>query len=89
MVLILKSMSTRLQIVMTEEEAEGFRRSAARTGLTLSEWARRALRRAQKAQASKGPEDKLRALERALTRGHPTADVAEMLADIEKGRDLR
>ena len=34
-------------------------------------------------------ERRLRALDRALTCNHPTADIEEMLADIERGRDLR
>lgn len=83
------SMSTRLQIVVSEEEAKGFRRSAAHRGLTLSEWARQALRRAQQGQAGKRPEAKLQAIERALRCGHPTAEIDEMLASIERGRDLR
>ena len=29
------------------------------------------------------------ALERALTCNHPTGEIEEMLADIERGRDLR
>ena len=31
----------------------------------------------------------LRALDRALECNHPTGDIDEMLADIERGRDLR
>lgn len=34
-------------------------------------------------------ERRLRALGRALGCGHPTADIDEMLGDIERGRDLR
>lgn len=83
------SMSTRLQIVVSEEEARRLRRSAERAGLTLSEWARRALRRAERTGAASGPERKLQALDRALACGHPTADVEDMLSEIERGRDLR
>ena len=32
---------------------------------------------------------RLQALDRALECNHPTADIDEMLTDIERGRDLR
>jgi hypothetical protein len=82
-------MSTRLQIVVSEDEARQLRKSARRAGLTLSEWARRALRRAQRAQLAATPEQKVRALARALACGHPTVDIGGMLAEIERGRDPR
>ena len=52
----------------------------------LNEWADRIARRAQPANVV---ERRLRALERALECNHPTGDIDEMLADIERGRDLR
>ena len=82
-------MSTRLQIVMSETELASFRQVARRAGLTVSEWARRALRAARNAQAVPSPASKLEALERALRCNLPTGDIDEMLADIERGRDLR
>jgi len=86
---ILMSMSTRLQIVMKDEEIEQVRRSAEREGLTVSEWARRALRRAQRRQAVPTPVQKMKALDRALNCGHATGDIEEILASIEQGRGLR
>lgn len=83
------SMSKRLQIVVEDEELERLRKAAVREGLTLSEWARRVLERARRSQKGPTPAQKIAAIERALTCGHPTADVEEMLAQIEKGRDLR
>ena len=85
---ILMRMSKRLQIVMPDEEIEELRRSAEREGMTLSEWARIALRRAQRSQKGPTADDKLKAVERALECGHPTGDIHEILAGIEKGRDL-
>lgn len=82
-------MSTRLQIVMSEAEVASLRQVARRAGLTVSEWARRALRAARSAQAVPSPASKLEALERALSCNYPTGDIDEMLADIERGRDLR
>ena len=74
---------------MSEAEVASLRRVARRAGLTVSEWARRALRAARNAQVVPSPASKLQALERALGCNHPTGDIVEMLADIERGRDLR
>ena len=82
-------MSTRLQIVMSDTEAASLRHVARRAGLTVSEWARRALRAAYDAQAGPSPRSRLDALDRALACNHPTGDISEMLTDIERGRDLR
>ena len=82
-------MSKRLQIVVSEPEMTSLRQAALRTGLTVSEWARRALRRARDEHAGPTAESRLRALDRALACNHPTGDIDEMLADIERGRDLR
>ena len=51
------------------------------------EWAMQVSRHAR----SIGPpvERRLQALDRTLECNHPTADIDEMLADIERGRDLR
>ena len=86
---ILILMSTRLQVIVSEEEMISLRQAARRTGLTVSEWARQALRRARDVQAGPNAESRLRALDRALACNHPTGDIDEMLADIERGRDLR
>ena len=74
---------------MNEEEIEDYRRVARREGLTLSEWARSALRKARRSLSGPTPERKIAALDRALTCGHPTSDIGEMLASIEDGRGLR
>ncbi len=82
------SMSKRLHIIMQDEEVDALRRCAEREGLTLSEWARRALRRAQRSQKGLTSDQKLKALDRALQCGHPTADIDEILVSIQKGRGL-
>ena len=55
-------------------------------GLTASVWAEQVARRGQPRERA---ERRLQAIGRALDRNHPTGDVEEMLADIERGRDLR
>ena len=55
-------------------------------GLSLTAWGRQA---GQAGKLSAAAERRLRAVDRALACNHPTADIEEMLADIERGRDLR
>ena len=74
---------------MSDAEAASLRQVARRAGLTVSEWARRALRAARDAQAGPSPSSRVDALDRALACNHPTGDIGELLADIERGRDLR
>ncbi len=82
-------MSIRLQIVMDEEEANHYKTAAAREQMTLSAWVRRCLRRALQAQSGPTPETKLVALDGALQRHHPIADMDALLEEIERGRGIR
>lgn len=74
---------------MEEAELERYRRQAELRGMSLSEWVRRALARVAEEEARTSPEVRVEALERALTCNHPTGEMDELLADIERGRDLR
>ena len=82
-------MSPRLKIVISDAEVGSLRQVARRAGLTVSEWARRALRAARDAQAGPSPTSRLDALDRARGCNHPSGDIGEMLAEIERGRNLR
>ncbi len=74
---------------MDDAEFERLRRCAEREGLTLSDWARRAFEQARQRQTGPTPEQKLAAIDRALTCRYPTGDIEEMLTEIERGRGLR
>ena len=88
-------MSTRLQVIVSDEEMISLRQAARRRGLTVGEWARQVLRRVRTNRPVPARRrllmrrSRLRALERALACNHLTGDIGEMLADIERGRDLR
>ncbi len=82
-------MSTRLQIIVNEEEAQGYKRAAARQRMSLSQWARKILRNAARTQPGPTAEEKLSALDRALECHHSSGDIDQLLREIEKGRDLR
>ena len=78
-------MSKRLQVVMDEEELEAVRETARRHGMTVSEWARRVLREARRRGSSGDADRKLAAIRAADTCAYPTADIDQMLAEVERG----
>lgn len=83
-------MSKRLQVLLDEAELRDIQRVARRDGVTVAEWVRRALRRARQEGPMRETTRKLDAVRLAARHEYPTADIAEMLAEIERGylRDL-
>jgi hypothetical protein len=78
-------MSKRLQVLLPDAEMDEIRRTARREHLTVGEWARRALRLVRASQAGGDPERKLKAIRKAATYSYPTADIEQMLDEIERG----
>jgi hypothetical protein len=78
-------MSTRLQVVMTDDELEAIREAARRRGMTVSEWTRTVLREARRADAHGDADRKLAAIRAAHRYAYPTADIDQMLAEVEQG----
>jgi hypothetical protein len=78
-------MSTRLQVVVEDAELRRFRRAAKASGLTLSEWARQALRSAERLHSSDAPGPKLAAVRAAARHAFPAPDIDQMLEEIEQG----
>jgi hypothetical protein len=78
-------MSTRLQVVISDEETASLKAAAAREGVTVSEWVRRALREAHRRQTVGSVEGRLSAIRGASELDFPTADIDDMLAEIERG----
>lgn len=78
-------MSKRLQVLLEDDEWRDLRGAAERERLTISAWVRRELRRARR----RGPEGdlaaKLEVVRAAVDQAFPTADIDEMLAEIERG----
>ena len=81
-------MSKRLQVLLPDPEMDEIRRFARRQRIPVGEWVRRALRDARARQPVSGPEVKLRALRKAVEHSFPTADIGQMLAEIERGHHL-
>jgi len=78
-------MSKRLQVVVTDEELGEIQRSAPQAGLTASEWVRQSLRQARRASAAGDPARKLAVIRAAAEHEFPTAEIADMLAQIQSG----
>jgi hypothetical protein len=78
-------MSKRLQVLIPDLEMSEIRRLAKREGLTVGEWVRRTLREARASRPVIDPETKLKAVRRGAKYSFPTADVEQMLSEIERG----
>lgn len=78
-------MSTRLQVVMEAAELEANRSAAEAEGVTLSEWVRVQLRKARSRTSNEEIDSKLEAIRRADHFSFPTADIDQMLSEIERG----
>jgi hypothetical protein len=78
-------MSKRLQVLLDEAELRAIRRIARREGSTVADWVRRAIRSARQTETTSGAGRKLDALRAALKHRFPTADIEQMLAEIERG----
>lgn len=78
-------MSKRLQVLLEPKEYRTFQQIAREAGLSLGEWVRQALRKFLEDKPKKTPQEKLAAIRRASQYNFPTADIEQMLAEIEKG----
>lgn len=78
-------MSKRLQVLLPDQDMSAIQRLAKRDRLTVGEWVRRALVDARASRPVIEPEAKLKAVRRAVQHAFPTADIEQMLREIEKG----
>lgn len=82
---ILIPMSKRLQVILEDGEMREIRGIARRKRVTVAEWVRGALRAARAEEPAAAPERKLQILRHATSHSFPTADIGEMLEQIERG----
>ena len=78
-------MSTRLQVLLDEDELHEFQRVARQQRLTLSAWVRQVLRESVRQQPAGDPDRKLRVVREAARHRYPAPPVDQMLAEIEEG----
>jgi hypothetical protein len=72
-------------VVFPESEMAEIQKLAKRERIGVGEWVRRALREAKSRRASAEPQSKLKSVRRAVGCSFPTADIEQMLAEIERG----
>jgi hypothetical protein len=78
-------MSKRLQVLLADQDMADIQVLARREHLTVGEWVRRMLREARTRQSVGDPAAKLKAIRRAAEYSFPTADIDQMLREIEQG----
>jgi len=78
-------MSKRLQVLLEEPELREIQRLARRQRMTVAEWVRQALRAARRSAPRSDPGKKLQVVRAAAEHSFPTADIDEMLRQIERG----
>jgi hypothetical protein len=78
-------MSKRLQVLLPDAEMADLQRLARRQHVSVGEWVRRTLREARAGRPAVEPEAKLKAVRRAASYSFPTADMDQMLREIERG----
>jgi len=78
-------MSQRLQVLLDEREFAEIRQVARLHRMTVAEWVRQALRQARREESGADPRRKLAVVREAARGAYPTADVKQMLAEIERG----
>jgi hypothetical protein len=81
-------MSKRLQVVVADADIERYAQTAEAAGLSMSEWARQALRAAVREASSGDVEARLAVIRRAAGNrsGGREVDIETMLAETEAGR---
>lgn len=78
-------MSKRLQVILEETELAEIRRAARLSRMTVAEWVRQALRRARREEPVTDTKRKVAVVREAARGTYPTADIDQMLAEIEHG----
>jgi hypothetical protein len=78
-------MSKRLQVLLPDREMAEIQRLARRERLTVGAWVRMVLREARERKPVHDAESKLKAVRRAAQHSFPTADIGQMLDEIEHG----
>ena len=82
-------MSKRFQVFVDERELRAIRAVARREHKTVAEWVRQVLRDACRRRATGDADRKLSAIRRAAKGSFTTADIDQMLAEIERGCGAR
>lgn len=78
-------MSKRLQVMIDEEDLKEIRCLADQQRISVAEWVRRALQAAKNTQPKASKQRKLESVRTALQYEFPSADIDQMIGEIESG----
>ena len=78
-------MSTRLQVLLEDDEMAEVREVARAHHLTVAEWVRQALRQAKQEQPLYSAGTKIQVVREAARHKYPTGDIDDMLGEIARG----
>jgi hypothetical protein len=78
-------MAKRLQVILQDVEYREIKRAAGARQLTIAAWVRQALTAARQKEPSGEAGKKLACIRSAARQVYPTADIEQMLSQIEKG----
>ena len=78
-------MAKRLQVILQDAEYRQIQRTASAQHLTIAAWVRRALTAARNREPEGDVGKKLDIVRAAARHAYPTAEIDDMLADIESG----
>jgi hypothetical protein len=78
-------MSKRLQVLLKDPEYREIRQAARARNMSVAEWVRQALSLVRRSEPSGSAGKKIEAIRAAARFEYPTADIAQMLAEIERG----
>lgn len=78
-------MTTRLQVLLEDDEMSEIRIVAKQQRMTVAEWVRQALREARRNKPTIDASRKLAAVREASRHSYPTGDISQMLSEIDAG----
>lgn len=79
-------MRRRLQVLLEDSELRELQRIAETKGTSVAEWVRQVLREASRQEQLGDADKKLRVVRAAVRHAFPTADIGQVLADLERDR---
>ena len=74
-----------MQVLLDETELRAIQRVARSKQMTVAEWVRQTLRAARRREPANDARKKLEAVRAATRHSFPTADIEQMLEEIESG----
>jgi predicted 2-oxoglutarate/Fe(II)-dependent dioxygenase YbiX len=78
-------MGKRLQVILNDSEMREIQRAARMRRVTVAEWVRQALRAARRREPVGETGKKIQVMRAAVRHSFPTADLDQMLQEIEGG----